>query len=263
MDKASDSIRAKVAELGPSFLPAIRPLAVPNDLGDELIPAGSAVLVSRRNERYVFTAAHVTELYPDRAYHIGTMRRWLELEGPWIVSPAPNGDREADIVDGAFRHVTPEFADTLDGCSFLREDQQSLVEQVNFVPPHRSKYVAMGYPLNAFKYRRYSRTTVPQTLSYIGNIASPQSYVEQKLPVNANLALDFEWDAIVGDNGLQQSPKLEGISGGAIIRVPSLETPAKNDPPPLVAITIEQRRQARVIVGTRLGMFYSAIDAQP
>jgi len=249
-----------MAVLGLSFLPSIRPLAVPNDFGDELIPAGTAVLIWYRGERYVLSAAHVVELYPNYTYYIGSMRSWIEIPGPWTVNRPSGGNREGDTIDIAFRHAPNAFAEQLDGCTFLSADQQATTEQVRFNGPYRSKYVAIGYPLNAFKIKRYSKTTVPGNIAYAGGIASPDSYINEKLSATANLVLDSKWDSIVGEKGLQTSPKLEGISGGAIIRLRSIEGLGDLTRPQLAGITIEERRQARLLVGNRLGVYTEAIN---
>src|SRR5665213_4409320 len=78
---------------------SVRPLAVPDSTGLELIPAGSAVLIWHRGTRYILSAAHVVELYPECAYYLGTRSTWIELPRPFRVPPVPPGGRDNDPYD--------------------------------------------------------------------------------------------------------------------------------------------------------------------
>lgn len=263
MDDDVAFFQGQIASAGTMLLPSIRPLAVPIDGGRELGLAGSAVLVLYRSAQYLVSAAHVVEEYPERAYYIGTQTSWREIDGPWSVNRLTAGTkREADTIDVAFKKVDPEFATSLDGCRFLDVHEQAPEEQINFSPPYRSKYLVVGYPQNAFVFRRSTGSTVPQTLAFATTIASPKAHVDAKLNPNMNLVLDYEWDAVVSEKGTHRAPKLEGLSGGAIFRFPAIETSDSVLPPTLVGITIEERRQARLLIGTRLGVVHHLIASE-
>jgi hypothetical protein len=261
VDDATRFIRDRMASAGAALLPSVCPLAVPDDAGLELVHAGCAVLTWYRSTRYLLSAAHVVEACPNRQYYIGTRTGWREIEGSWRVN-SPNGlPREKDAIDLAYKPVTADFAESLDGCRFLSANEQTTNELVTFTPPHRSKYLVLGYPTNRFRFIRHSNSTVPESLGFSTTIASPAQYVQAKLSPGNSIVLEYEWKAVIGDTGLQRSPKLDGISGGAIFRFPIIEGTGDLSIPQLVGITVEERRQDRLLVGTRLGVFHYLMNA--
>jgi hypothetical protein len=257
---AASYLHDRVKAVGPNLLPSVRTLAVPDQWGLELIPAGSAVLIWYRGHRYILSAAHVVELYPDRSYYIGTDTRWVEIDGPFRVPVAPKGGREEDHFDFAFRRLTPAFANDLDGCVFLSADRVAIRDDLRFDPPNRSKYLAVGYPLNRFELLRGSRTTVPKNLSFTGALASKEEYLAAKLDPSSHIVTDFDSKRVGGPDGMQSAPSVEGLSGGGMFRFPSIESKGSVALPRLAAITIEHRAESRLMVGVRIDVILAAID---
>jgi hypothetical protein len=257
---ARQHIRQTQKMTAKSFMPMVRPLAVPDATETELLPVGSAVLIWHRGSHYIVSAAHVVEMYPECTYYIGTNNHWVEIEGPFHVSAAPNGNREEDVYDFAFQHVDADFASRLDGCAFLTADQISTDDTLEFTAPFRSKYMALGYPLNQFKLRRGGKTTATPALSYIGAIAPLSDYQRVKLHPATHIVTEFDYKSVVGPAGVQQAPKFEGLSGGGQFRLHSLENPGNITIPKLAAITVEQRRLERLMVGVRIDVILTAID---
>jgi hypothetical protein len=258
-DESRQYIQARAGTAIAALLPSVRPLAVPDPSGLEPIPAGSAVLLWHRGNRYVVTAAHVVELYRNSAYYMGPEGPWVELPMPFVVSVAKDATRKDDHFDFAFQRIDDTLADQLSGCVFLTANQIETHDNVQFGTP-RAKYLALGWPLNRIEYKRYSNTTRLKNLSYIGGIASLQEYRTAKLVPKTNVVIDFDYQNVVGRSGLHTAPSVEGLSGGGMFRFRSVERLGDVSPPKLAAITIEQRRRERLMVGVRIDVVLAAID---
>jgi hypothetical protein len=260
MDPAS-YLNERVAAWGPYFSSAVRSLAVPDTSGIDLIPIGSGVLIWQRGARYVLTAAHVAEAFPGHAVYVGTNTSWIELPHPFYKTNPPRGkDRRSDQLDFAFAPVRDQAAESLDGCHFLDASETSPDEHVIFTPPHRSKYTVFGYPLNRFDMSYPTRTSYPKNIAFTGAIASRDEYKTLGLTVDGHIVIECDQDRVSSKKGVHSGPKLDGVSGGGIFRMPSLETIGNVARPRLAGVVIEHDRRHRLLVATRLGTILAAIN---
>ena len=232
---------------------------MPNATGIDLIAVGSCVLLWHRGNRYLVTASHVLDIYPGHAIYLGTNTAWVEIPGPFRQTTSSKG--RADAMDFAFAPVSEESASKLDGCHFLTGDQISPDERVIFTPPYRSKYTAFGFPLNRFDMSYPTRTSYPKNIAATATVGSREQYSALGLSVDGHIVLEFDQDAVVGPKGPQSSPKLDGISGGGVFRMPALETVGSAEPPLLAGVIIEQDRKERLLVAVRLGVILAAINS--
>lgn len=254
-------IRQRLKESGPLLLPAVRPLAVPTDDEEGLVPAGTCVLIRYRGASYVITAAHVIDLYPERAYYVGTTTTWVEIERPFRTTVAPPAGRSADIYDFAFKRLTDSEADRLDGCRFLGESEIACGDEIVYTPPHRSKYVALGYPLNKFCMDRVERKTNAENLAYSGTAAPREMYAKLGLSSATHIVVEYDRKKVVGEHGVQVSPKVTGLSGGGLFRHRGLERAADASLPQLLGILLEKRDMEKVMFAVRVDIVLNAIDA--
>ncbi len=237
------------------LLPSVRPLMVPDEHGDPL-PAGSAVLIWHRGKRYLVSAAHVLDEYEDREYYLGTESDWVSIPGPFVVTKY----REDDLMDFGFRLVEDELAEKLDGCHFLTANQIGEKDEPDFRPPNRSKYLAIGYPLNRFEYRWRDQVTTPKNLSYLNTAAQLKLYSDLGVTPKTHVLIDFDHKAVVGPKGVQQAPKLTGMSGGGIFVVPGLRKPGIVALPQFVGVTFQQREDKKLLIGIRIAVLLQAIE---
>ena len=259
MDDQTQWVRDLMEDDAARVLRSVRPLAVPDPAGLEFLPAGSVVLMWYRGARYLCSAAHVAET--PQVFYIGTMTGWREVEGDWQVNRVTKGRREDDRIDLAFKRVDAAFAESLDGCSFLTGDQQTTTETLDFGPPPKiNQYLVVGFQNNRFKIQRFSQTIEPVAVNFATTIASLDAHASAKCDPNVNLVLDYDWKDVIGERGSQRSPNLDGISGGGIFRAHLLERGGERKPLTLVAITIEERRASRILLGTRIGVLHRLID---
>lgn len=257
MDSISNVIQEITKNAGNGVLPAVRQLAVPDSTGDKLIPAGSAVLIWHRGSRFVLTAAHVVNLYPDCSYYLGTDTSWVDIGRTFTM---PREQRDQDFFDFAFHRVDDVTAAKFDGCAFLTADNVITRDEPVFQPPYRSKYFAVGYPLNRFEMDAKRKVTTPKTLMYTGAIATPQQYLAAKRDPRQHIVLDFKSRAVIGPKGVQRSPKLSGLSGGGLFTLPAMQHLGDPRNPQLAGLTIEQVPEQRVLIGIRIEFVHAAID---
>ncbi len=256
MASVRDLIQQKNREAARLTLPFVRQLAVPDEEGMELIPAGSAVLVLYRDIPFLVTAAHVVNLYPDCSYYLGTGSSWLDI-GRAFTMPHDSADR--DVYDFAFHRIADDAVNKLDGCQFVEPTQMLVDDEPRFDPPNRSKYFALGYPLNRFETDTRTKTTFPKSLSYLATIASLDQHRMAKRDPRHHIVLDYKARAVVGPKGTQRSPKVIGISGGGLFTF-SIDAMLNLQPPRLAGITVEQFPEQRVLIGLRLGVVLGSID---
>ena len=75
-----------------------------------------------------------------------------------------------------------------------------------------------------------------------------------------HVLIDLDHSAVVGSKGVQQAPKLTGMSGGGIFVVPGLREPGIVALPQFVGITTEQRKSKKLLLGTRIAVLLQAIE---
>jgi hypothetical protein len=111
-------------------------------------------------------------------------------------------------------------------------------------------YFVVGYPAA----RSRSRVSPQQRLvqhtpfQFTAYPAGQSTYATKGLDRGSHLLLKYDQKAVLVDGIRTHPPRLQGIDGGAILRFSSLMPEFR-----LVAIGTEHRKQARAIVGTRIG----------
>jgi hypothetical protein len=260
LNAARQFIQDRIKGAGPYVAPSVRPLSVPDDHGDPL-PAGSATLLWHRGRRYLVSAAHVLEAYEDRAYYLGTETGWVEIPGPFHITRPPGGRRDDDLLDFGFRQIEDSLAPTLGGCRFITADQVATGEKPTFEGIRRSKYLVLGYPHNRFEYAWGRRVTTPGNLAFAGATVPQDRYQALGVSPESHVLLELDPDQVGGPTGIQTAPRLVGMSGGAIFQFPSIQVYGVVALPRLVGITVEQRKQDKLFIGTRIDVVFQGIDA--
>jgi hypothetical protein len=148
MDRIRDFLQQRQNAAGNYVLPAVKQLAVPDVSGNEMLPAGSAVLMWYRGHRYILTAAHVVNLYPDCSFYVGTETRWVDI-GRSFVMPAEPQDQ--DLFDFAFHRVTDVEAGQMDGCAFLTASQVVTRDIPVFESPTPVEILRVGISVESFR----------------------------------------------------------------------------------------------------------------
>ena len=257
MDDLGRYVQDRVDSQGSRLLRSVRPLAVFRE-GFDPTPVGSAVLLWYRGSRYFVTAAHVLDSFPTIAHSIGSNQRWITVSGPYQMTDPPNGDRDKDRVDIGFGLIPAGAAAELesDGCHFFTADEVSEHETVRFDSPTRSKYLFLGYPLHEFRYLRFSNSTETPNRPVMANIVPRSDHVTLGLSIGSHIVTEYDHKEVFSAEGTQSSPKLTGLSGGGAFRFPIIENRFDLTQPSLAGVLIEQDKQSRRLIATRLAVVF-------
>ncbi|MGD0992895.1 MAG: hypothetical protein ABR998_10530 [Gemmatimonadales bacterium] len=262
MIDAAEYLEARADSATAYLRPFVRPLMTLDRHG-EPDPAGSGVLLWHRGQRYLISAAHVFDVFQTSALLLGTDSKWKQLTGQYRASPvAPGARRESDSADFAFLPVSEMDAGELDGCQFLTGSQTLLRETVAFDPPRRSKYLAIGYPINRFNFDRKHNATVPLLGRVISTTATREEYAAHRRSPETHVLMQLEHKGAHARGGtLGRLPKLEGMSGGALATMPAITRLADPSPPRLVGLVTEYWAAHDLLVGIRIDIVLNAIEA--
>jgi hypothetical protein len=119
-----------------------------------------------------------------------------------------------------------------------------------------SFYFVLGYSASRtqVKVSRAERHIRQRSFHCSTNPADAAEYLQQKMSQADHILLDFDHKEIVAGGRRVNPPKLQGVSGGGIFHI-SRET----NQGPLVAIATQNRRNSRIIVGTRIKHFLAMV----
>jgi len=214
---------------------------------------GSCVLVCLDSDFFAFTAAHVIEtagsapLFAPSEGRGGKLRRLPPCTGR--LSPSK---RENDL-DVAVLALPADKLGAFERRIFLTGEEIDHDDE----PDDRglaSFYLVLGYSASRtqVKISRGKRQIHQQSFRSSTNPVEPSEYLQENLSQADHIALDFDHKEIVVQRKRLNPPKLQGVSGGGIFHI-SRETKRG----PLVAIATQNRRNSRLIVGTRIKHFLS------
>ena len=216
---------------------------------------GSCVLVRVDSDLFAFTAAHVIDA-------IGSARVLAPSEGRGgVLLPLPQCtahlspsrcDNDLDVAVLALpSHGLGPFERRvfLSGAEIDHNDEPDDRGIASF-------YVVFGYSASRtqLKVARGERQILQQSFRCSTNPVDLAEYLQEEISQADHIALDFDHKEIVVRRKRQYPPMLQGVSGGGIFHI-SRSTKQG----PLVAIATQNRRNARLILGTRIRHFLSMI----
>ena len=119
-----------------------------------------------------------------------------------------------------------------------------------------SFYFVLGYSASRtqVKVSRAERHIHQRSFHCSTNPVDAAEYLQEKMPQADHIMLDFDHKEIVIGGRRVNPPKLQGVSGGGVFHI-SRETKQG----PLVAIGTQNRRNSRLIVGTRIKHFLAMV----
>jgi len=212
---------------------------------------GSCVLVRLDSDFFAFTAAHVVRAagsalllapsegtggkllpLPPCTAHLSSLRRENDLDVGVLVLPA------SEL--GPFRQHVFLAGTEIDQDD--RPDDQGIT----------SFYFVLGYSASRtqVKVSKANRHIHQQSFHCSTSPVDAAEYLQEEISQADHVLLDFDHKEIVIGGRRANPPKLQGVSGGGIFHI-SRET----NQGPLVAIATQNRRGARLIVGTRIKHF--------
>ena len=210
---------------------------------------GSCVLVRLDGRHYAFTAGHV--IRNARRAHLWAAAGNAKLEPlPYVTlfsSQAADGE-VGDIDIG----IVPLQAGSLGPfaqCRFLEDIDAEGTTQHNWVD---NFYFAMGYPASHKQSEiNHRRKKIHVRSFHLATNPPPNDlYEKEGLDRSLHLLVEFDHNDTVVERKKAVPPKLQGVSGGAILCISRASYTG-----PLVAIATEHRKHSRILVGTRVRYF--------
>ncbi len=233
---------------------SVVPLYIGDDKGRPGV-IGSCVLVRLDSVFFAFTAAHVIQ-------DVGSSPLWAPPEGKGEkLSPLPQcvaylspsrKDNDLDVgvlvlpagALGAFAHRV-----FLTGAEIDQEDQPDDTGPAAF-------YFVLGYPASRtqVKVSKATRHIDQKSFHCATSCVAAAEYLHEGMSQSDHVLLDFDHKEIVIGGRRVNPPKLQGVSGGGVFHI-SRNTKQG----PLVAIATQNRRNSRLIAGTRLKHFLAMV----
>lgn len=221
---------------------------------------GSGVLISIKDEYFLFCATHVFFAFDNYVLLTGAGDNTAiqELSGERFSRGNPNSPRTSTL-DASVYHIQSSLSETLKKTASTLDDFDLDVDTA------KSIFMACGYRI---KNSNTSGNTVNSKRECFPSVEIHLK--DHKRPIidtESHIVLSYE-DQVLVNNKWQTSPIPRGMSGGAIIKVQgtSLKFPPDNKHnlrQLLSAIIIEQYRDEKnkpgILVGTRIGVHLGLI----
>jgi hypothetical protein len=212
---------------------------------------GSCVLVRLDSDHFAFTAAHVIQ-------EAGCARLFAPSEGrggkllplPPCTAHRSHNDLDVGVLVLPARQLGPFqrrvfLADTEIDQSDQPDDQGL-----------GSFYFVLGYSASRtqVKVSRAERHIHQQSFHCSTNPVDTAEYLQEGMSQADHVLLDFDHKEIVIGGRRVNPPKLHGVSGGGVFHISR-----ESRQGPLVAICTQNRRNSRLIVGTRIKHFLAIV----
>jgi hypothetical protein len=214
---------------------------------------GSCVLVRLDSALFAFTAAHVIR-------DAGTAQLISPSEGgggEFLPLPEYNAYLRSSARDNDLDVAVLALPSRQLGCFQQRVFLSGSEIDQDERPDDRglaSFYFVMGYSASRTQLQVDGRNIHQRLFQLSTSPISPAEYLQEQLPQADHIALDFDHEEIVVEGKPVNPPKLQGVSGGGIFQI-TRETNFG----PLVAIATQNRRNSRLIVGTRIKHFLAIV----
>ena len=215
---------------------------------------GSCVLVRLETEYYAFTAAHVIE-------EIGSSRVW---------APSTAAGGKLLSLPGCTAHLSPAGSLLDVGVLVLTSDNLGPFQEHVFLgdwdidqddrPDDRvlgpSFYFVLGYSASRTQVNvsKAEHRIFQKSFHCVTSPVMPAEYVAEDVAEEDHILLDFDHREIMVGGSRADPPRLQGASGGGIFHIARSTMQG-----PLVAIATQNRRNSRVILGTRIKHFLEMV----
>lgn len=219
---------------------------------------GTGVILDFDSQLFIASAAHVFD-----EKDITTIYTFLDgnlqiIEGEVYATTKPENDRNKDKVDVAVFRVNdslmPKFRSSYTPVNIEDID-------VHDFPLANKYYAFIGHPKNKTKLKYGTTTIKRETFSYLGTVAPSNAYEQLSISPLFHIAIDFDPKKCIDENGSKYNfPKAKGMSGGGVWLLEDMtKHSSKSYVNKLVGIGIEDHKEPKVMVGTRIGAVIEVI----
>ncbi|NNE16245.1 MAG: hypothetical protein HKN51_14770 [Saprospiraceae bacterium] len=218
-------------------------------------PHGSGVFVEIDSEKFLFTAAHVTDDMEDDIYVGIGENEVLKLGGELTRNEAP-GNRDDDKIDIAIMKLSDETIEKLgDQYDFIKQDELGINHEFKELPMYQS----VGFPATKSKFNKFKNELKSRPFLYTTMPAKSELYEKLGCQTYSNIIVHYD-KKNVKDYRTDQTvtgPDPFGISGSGLWHTPS-QVKAKGEKIDklLVGIMTEWPTENRKYwIGTRIDLF--------
>jgi hypothetical protein len=222
-------------------------------------PHGSGVFVEVGEEKFLFTAAHVTDDKEDEIYVGIGEHEVLKLGGDLTRNQAP-GHRDDDKIDIAIMKLSDETIQKLGNqYDFIKQGELGINHELKNLPMYQS----VGFPATKSKFNRYKNELKSKPFLYTTMPAETKLYEELKCEPYSNIIVHYDKNNVKDykTNQTTTGPDPFGISGSGLWHTPTqVKAEGEKIDKLLVAIMTEWPKENRKYwIGTRIDLFTEII----
>lgn len=217
---------------------------------------GTGVVLEFESNIFIASAAHVFDENEFTTLYTFLDGKQLVIEGEIHATTKPENDR--DKLDVAVfkvkAHMASQFRSTYSPV-FIEDID------VNDIPGPIKYYAFIGHPTNKTKPKHGTSIIKSEIFSYFGSVASESAYKQLSISEYSHIVVGFDPKKCLDENGSRYNfPKAKGMSGGGVWLLEDLSHhSSKSHVNKLVGIGIEDHKNPKVLVGTRIGAVIEAI----
>lgn len=218
-------------------------------------PHGSGVFIEIDSEKFLFTAAHVTDDMEDDIYVGIGKNEVLKLGGDLTRNQAP-GHRDDDKIDIAIMRLSDESINKLwNQYDFIKQNELGINHEFKNLPMYQS----VGFHATKSKFNKYKNELKSSPFLFTTMPAEPELYEELNCEPYSNIIVHYDKKKVKDykTNQTTTGPDPFGISGSGLWHTPS-QVKAKGEKIDklLVAIMTEWPTENRKYwIGTRIDLF--------
>ena len=222
-------------------------------------PYGSGVFIIIDNEKFLLTAAHVTDEKENDIYvGIGT-NTLLKLGGD-LIRNIPSGSRKDDRVDISILKLNNETIEKLgNNYQFIEQNELGINHEFKLLPMYQS----VGFPATKSKYNPFKNEIKSVPFLYTTMPASKEVYRELDCDINSNVIVHYDKKRVkdYSTGNIIKGPDSYGISGSGLWFTPvQQKIIGKKADKKLVSILTDWPTENRKYwIGTRIDIFTEVI----
>lgn len=219
---------------------------------------GTGVVLDIVSKLFIVSAAHVFDENDITTIYTFLNGEQQIIEGEVHVTTKPENDRNKDKLDVAVFKVSDSLIS-----KFRTSYTPVTIEdiEINDIPASKKYYAFIGHPANKTK-PKYGTTKINrEVFSYFGTVASSNTYEQLSFSTYSHIVVGFDPKKCIDENGKRCTfPKAKGMSGGGVWLLEDLNKhSSQSHVNKLVGIGIENHKNPKVMVGTRIGAVIEVI----
>ncbi len=182
------------------------------------------------------------------------------MDGEQTTTILPSsGKREEDRIDVGLVKLSASAREQLTDIAALAVSDLDANETTVHRTPLRTHYLVMGFPASKANTSRSGHSVATKTFILTATPTAREIYKKLSFAEETHIIVDFDKNRAMSTEGQYVAPDPKGVSGGGIWTLgESFDIAAQHLK--LIAIGIEwPRKKAKVLVGTRVPLFFEAL----